>query len=91
MNAAGEQEVLWLQPCVLDPRLHGLPGRRRDLELHGSLGLVLHDDGARSDLVAMADVPDSEAQQVAAAQLAVDAKVEEGEFAHAAFHLQPDA
>ena len=39
----------------------------------------------------MAHVPDFEGDEVASAQLAVDAQVEEREFAHPAFHLQTDA
>jgi len=39
----------------------------------------------------MAHVPDPERDEVASAQLAVDAQVEEREFAHPAFHLKTDA
>jgi hypothetical protein len=39
----------------------------------------------------MAHVPDLEADQVASTQLAVDAEVEEGEFAHSALHLKPNS
>jgi hypothetical protein len=42
-------------------------------------------------LVAVADVPDLEADEVAAAQLAVDPEVEEGKLAHSIFHLQTDS
>ena len=39
----------------------------------------------------MAYVPDPKRDEVAATQLAVDAKVEKREFAHPAFHLKTDA
>jgi hypothetical protein len=63
---------------LLDPLLDGVACCWCDLELNRPLGLVLHDNGARRHLVAVADVPDPEADQVAAAQLAVDPEIEEG-------------
>jgi hypothetical protein len=39
----------------------------------------------------MTHVPDFERDEIAAAQLAVDAQVEEREFAHPALHLKADA
>ena len=36
----------------------------------------------------MADVPDFEADEIAAAQLAVDPEIEYGELAHPALHLE---
>lgn len=65
VNAAREQEVIRFQPRGLDPLLHGLMGSRRDLELNGSLRLVLHHDSPRGDLVAMPDVADLECNKVA--------------------------
>jgi hypothetical protein len=55
------------------------------------LRLVLHDDGACRHLVAMAHVPDLESDEIASAQLAVDAQVEQREFAYATHHLEADA
>jgi hypothetical protein len=52
---------------------------------------VLHHHSASCYLVAVADVPDLEANQVAAAQLAVDSQVGEGKLAKPAFHLEADA
>jgi len=69
VNASREQEIVRLQPCSRDP--HGVTGSRRDLELNGSLGLVLHHDSPRGDLVAVADVADLERNEVAPAELAV--------------------
>ena len=53
--------------------------------------LVLHDDRACGHLVAVAHVPDFEGDEIASAQLAVDAQIEEREFASTAFHLEADA
>ena len=65
-----EQEVLGLQLGLLDPCLQGVPGGLGDLELYWALGLVLHDDGARRQLIAMTHVADLEGDEVAAAKLA---------------------
>ena len=91
MNATREHEVLGLQPRLLDPLLHSLAGRLRDLELHRALRLVLHHHGAGCNLVAVADVPDLETDKVTTAQLAVDSQVEESKLAHPALHLEADS
>jgi hypothetical protein len=39
----------------------------------------------------MAHVPDLESDEIASAQLAVDAQVEQREFAYATLHLEADA
>lgn len=46
---------------------------------------------ARRHLVAVAHVPDLQRDKIAAAQLAVDTEVEQGEFAHSSLHLEADA
>jgi hypothetical protein len=74
--AAREQEIVGLQRRQLDPFLHRVTGTRRDLELHWALSLVLHHHGAGCSLIPVADVPDLQADEVAAAKLAVDAQVE---------------
>lgn len=88
MDTAREHEVVRFQPRLLDPLLHGITGGRRDLELHRALGIVLHHHGAGCDLVAMANVPHFEADEVTAAKLAVDSQVEESKLAHPTFHLE---
>ena len=91
MHAAWEQEVLGLQSGGLDPLLHGVTGSWRDLELNGSLGLVLHHDGPRGELVAVADVADLEGNEVTSAKLAVDAQVEKREVAYSILHLKTNS
>jgi hypothetical protein len=71
VNPTREHEVLELQPRLLDPLLHGLAGRRRDLNLHRALGLVLHYHGAYCHLVAVADVPELEADKVLSSECAL--------------------
>jgi hypothetical protein len=71
--------------------LHGITRCRRDLELNGSLRLVLDYDGPRGDLVAVADVADPERHEVASAKLAVDAQVEERELAYSTLHLKTNS
>jgi hypothetical protein len=72
VEPAGEEEGFRLQPGKPNPRLQSVPGSWRDLELHGALGLVLHDSGARRNLVSMTDVSDLEGDEIASAKLAVD-------------------
>jgi hypothetical protein len=67
--------------------MNRLPGGRCELEPHRALGLVLQDHGAGRHLVAVADVPNLQAAQVAAAQLAVDPRLNRQARA-ATFHLQ---
>ena len=72
VDPAWKDEIVQSQPGSLDPLLHGLPRGRCDLELHGALSLVLHHHGTGGHLVAVADVPNLEADEVATAKLAVD-------------------
>jgi beta-keto acid cleavage enzyme len=73
------------------PGLERCAHRRRDLELDRALCLVLHDSGSGGHLIAMGEIADLQAHKIAAAQLAVDAKVEESQLAHATPHLQTHA
>jgi hypothetical protein len=61
-----------------------------DLELHRTLCFLLHHDRARADPTTLDNIPNAERYQVAAAQLAVDPKVEQSEIAGAMFQLQPE-
>jgi len=75
-------------PCLLDPRLQGVPGSLGDFELRWALRCVLHDDGARRQLIAMTGITDLGGDEVAAAKLAVHAQVEEGQRTNTVFHLK---
>ena len=89
MRAARENLVVRLQSCLLDPLLHSVTGGRCDLELERMLGLVLQHDCARCNLVCVAAVPDLQADEVAAAKLAVDTQLEEGQLLE--FRAKQDA
>ena len=86
--ATGEQELTRLasrQAQVLVDRLARLVGQ---LEPNGSAGLLLADGCAIHRVAARGDVIDANGNHVAAAQLAVDRQVEEGEIALLALDLQ---
>src|SRR5512145_2878311 len=63
-----EEKVLRMQARMPDPRGYGLPGGFGDLELYGSLGLLLHDDRSRGDVIAVGDVAHAQLHQVAGTQ-----------------------
>jgi hypothetical protein len=63
------------------PRLNRLTRLLRQLELHGSASFPLHDDGACSDSSALGDITDTQRDKITAAQLAIDAEIEQREVA----------
>ena len=73
-----------------DPGGDRLPGLVGQLEPHRLPGLVLQDDGAMGNGAAGGDVTDATVDHVAAAQLAVDGEVEEGEVAQLIGELRAD-
>lgn len=80
MQPAWEQKVGRSQSTNLDPSLHTLTSRCRDLELHRSLSLLLQHSSPRSDLVAMTHVLHMQAGEVARPQLAVNREIEHRKF-----------
>jgi len=72
----------------------GDPGRDRvacllgDLKLDRALGLLLHDHRPRRDPSALDDIVDTESNQIAAAQLAVDGEVEQRKLPGSMIQLQ---
>ncbi len=75
------------------PNPVGQRGSRRlcDLELHGSRCLLLQHDRPCRDTLAVTDVSNLQLEQVAGAQLAVDAKIEQRQFSRSAEDLKPDS
>jgi hypothetical protein len=61
------------------------------LELDGTPGFLLHDHGSRPDEPARQHVVDPQSDEIAAAKLAVDRKVEHCEIAQALFQLKTNA
>ncbi len=91
MPGMGKRKSSDFNPTLLDARLQGFSGGRRDLELDWALGLVLQDDCSRCDLIPMADVAHLQSDEIAAAQLAVDAQVEQCELTHSVLHLESNS
>jgi hypothetical protein len=71
--AAWEKVVLGSKSGMPVPILDGLACRWRDLELHRPLSLLLHNNRPSGNVIAMASGAHAQANQVAGAQLAVDA------------------
>src|SRR5438477_12240869 len=68
--------------CI--PRLLG------DLELHWSLGFLLHDNRPAGDVTALDHIVDAQRDQITPAQFAVDGKVEQCAFPGSMIQLQPN-
>jgi hypothetical protein len=60
VDAARKQEVFRFQPSKLDPLQECVTSAGGDLELHGTLSVVLHHDRSRSDLIPVTDIAHSE-------------------------------
>ena len=80
-HAAWKEKLLRFQVCCRHPGSNRIARRFRDLELNRPLGFLLQHDCAGSDPTAVDDILDAQGYKVTPAQLAVDGKVEQGEFA----------
>jgi len=63
----------------LDPRVDRFPCRFRDLELHRTFRLLLHDDSARRDLIAVGNIQDAKLHKIASAELRINGQVEQSQ------------
>ena len=81
VHSAWEQVLASGQLAPIDPGKHRLPGLLRNLELNGSARFSLHHYGTVKDASSLRDVVDVEADQVRAAQLAIDSEVKQGKVA----------
>jgi len=77
---AREQESVRLQVIFRDPVADGFAGLVGDLELDRAMRLLLHDDGSGQYVITLLDIAHAKSHEVAAAELAVDCQVEEGEI-----------
>ena len=77
MHTTREKIILGFQTGAPDSGADRLTCWGRDLKLHRALSLVLHHDSPGGHMIAMAYVAHAQAYQVASAQLAVDAKIEQ--------------
>ena len=76
--------------CSGDPRGYRIPRLLGDLELHWSLGFLLHDNRTAGDVTALDHIVDAQRDQITPAQFAVDGKVEQCEFPGSMIQLQPN-
>jgi arylamine N-acetyltransferase len=60
----------------LCPSPHRLSGGLCNFELNGTLGFLLHDYGARHNVVPVRDITDLQLNEIAAAKLAVNREIE---------------
>jgi len=65
MDTAWKEEFSGTKMCMRHPSAGGVLGLIRDFELHWTLSLLLHDDGARGHTLAVADIIDSQLHQIA--------------------------
>jgi len=73
-----------------DPRVDSVPRLLREFELHRPLALLLHHNRAAGDVTPLDHIVDAKRDQITAAQLAVDGKVEQCEVPGSMFQLQPN-
>src|SRR5579875_1205631 len=71
--------------------MHRFAGRFSDLELHRTFRLLLHDDGAWRNLVAVRNIQVAKLHEIASAEFRIDGEVEQGEVSCAVPQLKPDA
>src|SRR5438552_9820254 len=76
--------------CGGDPCGYHIPRLLGDLELHWSLGFLLHDNRAAGDTTALDHIMDAQRDQITSAQFTVDGKVEQCEFPGSMIQLQPN-
>src|SRR6266446_6150271 len=88
---ARKQIILALERRVSYPGEDRFSGELSDFELNRPLCLLLHDDRARGDSIAMSDIANAQLHEIAAAQLAVDRQVEQRELALAIAQLEANA
>lgn len=67
MHSAGEEKLLRSELGLGYPGCNGIAGLLGDLELDGSLGFMLHDDGARRNQISVGHIPDAKRNQIAGA------------------------
>ena len=84
--AARKQKVCSRQGGLYNPGQQCRAGLFGDLEPDWQTGLVLYDAGPGEDMVAMGDVAHMQADEITAAQFAVDGQVEEREVPGLACH-----
>jgi hypothetical protein len=88
VNPTRKQIVLAAQVRLVDPRLNGFARWHRDLELERTPRFLVLHDRATGQPRAVRDIAHLQRHQIASPQLAVDAKVDQSQLAHAMLLLQ---
>ena len=90
-DATGKGIVIDCSSPSLKPGKQTSSDLRRDFELHGSSSFLLDDHRPSSNFVAGDKCPDFQFYQIAAAELAVDGKIEKCPISHPSFTVQEEA
>ena len=61
---------------MADPCQHRPSGGLGNFELNGTLRFLLHDDGARHNVISVRNITHAQPNEIAAAKLTVDRKIE---------------
>jgi hypothetical protein len=76
MYSAGKEKVLGSQAGTANPGSNGIACHLLDLELYGSMALLLHDNCSRRDTPAVCHVAYPKLDEIARSQLTVDGEIE---------------
>jgi hypothetical protein len=89
--AAWKDEVVQRAAPPLQPCAHRLPSRVHEFELNRPLGFLLNDEGTVTDTPACDDISNSYPDNITAAQLAIDRKIEQRSVAQSPMLIKPEA
>ncbi len=88
VDATGEGIVIDCSSPSLKPGKQTSSDLGRNFELHGSSSLLLDDHRPSSNILAGDECPDFQLYQIAAAELAVDGKIEKRPISHPSFTVE---
>lgn len=91
VDATGKGIVIDCSSPSLEPGKQTSSDLGRNFELHWSSSLLLDDSRPSSDVVAGDECPDFQLYQIAAAELAVDGKIEKRPISHPSFTVEEEA
>jgi hypothetical protein len=91
VDATGEGIVIDCSSPSLKPGKQTSSDLGRNFELHGSSSLLLDDHRPSSNILAGDECPDFQLYQIAAAELAVDGKIEKRPISHPSFTVEEKA
>lgn len=91
VDATGKDIVIDCSSPSLKPGKQTSSDLGRSFELHGSSSLLLDDHRPSSNIVARDECPDFQLYQIAAAEFAVDGKIEKRPISHPSFTVEEEA